>query len=340
MLNQLSDEYIPEEILHREEQLKEIKECFEIFSKSEYGSQSLAVLGVTGSGKTSIIKKIINESKNAIYINCAETKTSFKTLKAISNAKVKTQADMLAKTIDFLKKNRKILVIDEADKIKDLTELMNNFNVIYRKLMIPVVIVTLKRDIVESLPSDVRKTFFFQKVNLPAYNALELQDILKSRLKLANINIPELDEGKIAYISAIAARQGSARVLINITLRCLQRANFSQEFIEDVYEQIMKEDWLDFVNDINDTEKLFLKFLLDNCDWEKEISSEEIQKQLKLPKGKMLTPGRISQLVNTFERYAAVRSRHNNMGRYGGRKRLVRFSCEETYKELNKIFGY
>ena len=340
MLNQLSDEYLPTEILHRKEQIDEISECFDIFNKGKYGSQSLAILGVTGSGKSTIIRKIEEEKKNAIYINCAETKTAFKTLKAICGAKVKTHSDMLSKIIEFLKENPKIIILDEADKVTDLIILMNDLNVVYRKLMIPVILVTLKRDIVETLPSDVRKTFFFQKVNLPSYNAFELKDILISRLKIADIEVPELDEGKIAYIAAIAAQQGSARVLINITLRCLQRANFSEEYIGVVYDQITKEDWLDFVNGINHTEKVFLLFLLDNCDWEKEISSEYIQNNITFPHGKKLSGGRISQLLNSFEKYSLISSRHNNQGRAGGRKRMVKFCTKENYQDLSKELGY
>ena len=99
----------------------------------------------------------------------------------------------------------------------------------------------------------------------------------------------------------------------------------------------MKEDWLNFVNEVNDSEKAFLKFLLENCDWSKEISSEDIQKNINQGK---FTAARISQLVNTFERYSVVRSRHQNLGRGGGRKRMVRFVSEEVFKELNKIWGY
>jgi len=93
----------------------------------------------------------------------AETKTPYKTLQAICSSKVKTHSGMLQETLKFLKINKKIIVIDEADKIKNLNSLMTDLNVIKRKLEIPVILVTLKRNIVDQLPSDVRKTFFFQK---------------------------------------------------------------------------------------------------------------------------------------------------------------------------------
>ncbi|GAI40188.1 unnamed protein product, partial [marine sediment metagenome] len=49
---------------------------------------------------------------------------------------------------------------------------------------------------------------------------------------------------------------------------------------------------------------------------------------------------RISQLINTFERYSAIISRHENLGRAGGRRRFIKFASKEIYDELNKMMGY
>lgn len=334
MIIALSDDYLPEKILHRDKQIKEIKQIFINFKKFGMGT-NLAILGVTGSGKTCIIKKIIEEENNAIYISGTETKTPFKTIKAMLKLNIKTHEELLKKTIQNLKENPKILVIDEIDKIKNFNQLVNDLNTIYRKTMIPIIIITLKRNIVEQMPSDVRKTLFFEKINLPAYNVTELKDILISRLKLIKIENVNFNEGKINFISAIASKQGSARVLMNIILRCLQKNNFSQKFIEKIYKEMTKEDWLDFVNDINETEKRFLGVLLRECDYQEEVPSEILQKHMG-----GLTSARISQLINTFERYSAITSRHENLGRAGGRRRLVKFESEEIYSELNKMMGY
>ena len=60
MIIELSDDYIPEKILHRDSQIKEIKKIFKNFKKLGMGT-NLVILGVTGSGKTCLIKKIIYE---------------------------------------------------------------------------------------------------------------------------------------------------------------------------------------------------------------------------------------------------------------------------------------
>ena len=334
MIIELSDDYLPEKILHRKEQIKEIKKIFKNFKKNGMGT-NLALFGVTGSGKTCLIKKIIEEENNAIYLSGSETKTPFKTIKAIFNLNIKTYEELLRVTIKKLKENPKILVIDEIDKIKNFNQLANDLNTVYRKTMVPIIIVTLKRNIIEQMPSDVRKTLFFEKKNLPSYNAIELKEILTSRLKLIRNKFPGFDTGTINFISAIASKQGSARVLMNITLRCLQKNNFSRKFISEMYNEMIKEDWLDFVNDINETEKQFLKVLLERCDYKNEVTSEILQKNMGGFSG-----ARISQLINTFERYSVIKSRHENLGRAGGRRRLIKFESKEGYSDINKMMRY
>jgi len=335
MIEELSDEYIPKEVLHREEQMSQIRDIFRNFKKNKTGT-NLLLFGCTGSGKTTIIKKIIKEENNSIYISCDETGTSYKTLKSFFNLNEKTHQKLLERTIKELKKNPKIIVLDEIDKIsraEDFTKLMANLNTIYRKTMVPIILITLKRDILTNMKSDVRKTLLPEKINLPSYNAVELRDILTSRLENLKLDL-KIDEGVINYISALSARQGSARILMNIILRCIQKNTFSHDFIEEVYSNIIKEDWMDFMNDINESEKEFLRtlFIL-GCDYEKGISAESIEKYIKL------TGARISQLINTFERYSAVKSWHENLGRAGGRRRFVKFASKEVYEDLGKFMG-
>lgn len=335
MLEELSDEYIPKEVLHREEQIAQIREIFHNFRKNKTAN-NLVLFGCTGSGKTTIIKKIIKEEDSAIYISCDETGTSYKTIKAIFNINAKTHQKTLELTIKELKKNPRILVFDEIDKIdraEDFKRLMTNLNTIYRKTMVPIILITLKWDILTMMRADVRKTLLPEKITLPSYNASELRDILNARISYLNLDI-QIDEGVVNYISALSARQGSARLLINIILRCIQKGNFSHDFVEDVYANLIKEDWMDFMNDINESEKEFLRalFLLD-CDYEHGISAESIEKYLKL------TGARISQLINTFEKYSAIKSWHENLGRAGGRRRFVKFASKEIYDDLGKFMG-
>ena len=331
MIIELSEEYLPEKILFRDKQILQIKEVFNNYKEFGMGT-NLLILGVTGSGKTSLIKKVMEDENNSIYVSCSNKKTTHEVLKHLFDIRIRNQSDVLEKTIEKLKKEPRILIFDEIDKIKDLDNLMNDLNTIYRRTMVPIIIITMKRDILDKIPSDAKKTLFFEKVTLPSYNSNELKEILLERLRLIkNINI-NIKEGSVNFISAIASRQGSARVLMNITIRCIQKNNFSQEFIKNVYDEIVKQDWVGFVHEINETEKEFLMHLTDFCDYKKEVQSEALQRSMQI------SPARISQLISTFEKYGVISSRHENLGRAGGRRRFIKFISKEIYEDLFPLF--
>lgn len=333
MILELSDFYLPKEVLHRDKQINLIREVFINFKKNKCGT-NLAILGVTGSGKSTVIKKVIEEEDSSIYISGSDTKTPFKTIKGIMNLNVKTHEEMLKRTIVKLGEDPKIIVIDEIDKIKNLKELFNDLNTIYRKTMIPIIIVTMSRAVLINMPTDAKKTLFFEKVTLPAYNVRELKNILKSRLKQIQIKIPKIQDGTLNYLSAIASRQGSARLILYLTLKCIQKMNFNQTFIDEIYKEMMKQEWFGFVDDINESEKEFLKYLLPLCDSNNEVDAETLQKKIGL------SQPRVSQLLNTFEKYSVINTYHKNLGRAGGRKRIIKFSSKHIYQELNKMMGY
>jgi len=77
MLKELTEYYAPKKILHRDSQIKAIKNVFKNFEKNGIAS-NIFLMGVTGSGKTTIIKKIIDEEDGNIFGSGATTKTSFK----------------------------------------------------------------------------------------------------------------------------------------------------------------------------------------------------------------------------------------------------------------------
>jgi len=338
MTNVLGDEYLPEKIFHRDEQLKKIRNVFINFKKYKAGT-NLLIIGVSGSGKTTLIRKVIKEEDNSLFVSGNETKTSFKKLKNLFELKCQYRHEAVEEAINILKKNPKIIIVDEIDKIVDFHLLINDLNLIYRKTMIPIIIISYKRDILSKMSVDALRTLYFERINLSSYNSFELRDIIEERLKLLGIDKDQLPGEFIPYLSAVSAKSGSCRLALNILLRCLQNGNFSKKFIEEIYENLMKEDWAGFYDEINSTEKKFLCVLLNNCNDKEEINLERLQFEMK-KEDFPLTISRISQMVNTFERYSVVISKHKNMGRGGGRKRMVRFLSKEVYNSVSKLNIY
>lgn len=335
MVKELTEYFLPEKILYREEQIKQIKKVFDTFNNFQIGS-NLIIRGVTGSGKTTVIKKVMNGEKNVLFASGSTTITSFKTLKALFDIKCLTIEKLITEAINKLKKNPRILVIDELNKIREIKELFNILNTIYRETNCPIILISNDLTLVNEIPEDARLTLFFEKVDFPAYNAIELKGIIQDRLNLIKRDLPEIPEGALEFICAIAGKEGSARVALNITMKCILSDDFSHEYIESVRKTLEIQDWKDFIQGLIPTEKEFLKVLLNICSQKGSASSSEILIQLK-----KFTPSRISQLTDTFEHnYGLIKSEHKNLGRGGGKIRLISFASEEIYQRLDFLIGY
>jgi len=50
-----------------------------------------------------------------------------------------------------------------------------------------------------------------------------------------------------------------------------------------------------------------------------------------------LTPPRISQLITEFEDNAIIESKYKNLGRAGGRVRVLRFESEDTFNKIEEL---
>ena len=129
MIKELTEFFIPLKILHRENQIKKIKSIFKNFQEQGI-AENLLVQGVTGSGKTAVITKVVyDEDGGHIFISGASTKTAFRTLKAIVDLKYNTADRLLSEGIRKLNQSPKIIIIDEINKIKDLP----NTNISFRR---------------------------------------------------------------------------------------------------------------------------------------------------------------------------------------------------------------
>ena len=330
MIRELTENYNPKEVIHREEQMQKIKDFFEIFKRDGFVAGNLIIMGVTGAGKTLVVNKIIEEENNTLYVSGASIKTSFKTLKALFDLKVNTQERLIHDAIESLKKQPRAIVIDEINKISDIVCLFDNLNTIYRATQCPMILITNKRTIFSDMPEDAKKTLFFEKIEFPSYDAIELFDILKNRLDITGTKVPE---SAMRLICAISAREGSARVMLSLASQCISKKDYSEDFILSLMKNMQEEDWIYFVKGLMDVEREFLNVLLELATKHKTFSSSDIQKVMK-----DRSCARISQLITKFkEEYGVIKTEYKNLGRKGGRTRIIKFSSEDIYKRLDKI---
>jgi len=334
MIRALTESFEPKKILHRRTQMKVIDAVFKNFRQFGMAS-NLLIQGVTGSGKTTTTTKLINENttenqNDILFASGADTKTTFKTLRALFDLNCSTVEKLLSEGIKFLKKSPKILIIDEVNKIRDHENLFDNLNTIYRGTQCPIIIITNKRTVIDNMPEDARLTLFFDKVEFPSYNAIEINDIISDRLKdMKQIKVPMMALRKIC---AYSARQGSARVALQIIVKCILANNYTEKYIDRVAKNLEREDWKTFINGLTASERRFLDSMLHISEQKSFFRHSDLTLNLK-----DLSPSRISQLVTSFEDYGVLITEYRNLGRGNGRYRVMRFVSTEIKTQLEEV---
>lgn len=334
--NELQDSYIPKAILYRDTERAQLAEVFKQFR--EHGSASnYLIFGYTGSGKTLILQDLMNGAGDVLYVSGARIKTSLKILRELTNKAHHGIDNVLSCIISSLKKNPKVLIIDELNQLRDPNLLFDYLNTIYREAPIPIILVSNKRDFAEKIADDARLTLMFRKLSLRPYNALEIKGILMERIQLIKEKLDqEVPEGFLNHVAAIATQQGSARLALTSLRQAIMSSNYSDSFIETVNQDIRFGDWREFFLSLSGSEKGFLKLLAESADSQISITTAQLFKHSFF---NGLAPSSLSILVTTFEKqHGLIDIEVINKGRMGGRYRKIRFSSSEIYEIVCNLF--
>ena len=237
--NVLLSSYVPEDILYREEQQQEIANILAPALRMERPS-NLFIYGKTGTGKTLTVRQILismeevakqnNILLKSIYLNCK--------LKKVSDTEYRILAELIKKLggsvpatglptdqvynrfIDLIDNEKKLIIIifDEidhaVDKISDnflynLTRLNSELS----KSKICVVGISNNTNFLNDVNPRVKSSLSEEEIVFPPYNAIQLQDTLKERAKLAfRKNVIEegvIEQNNIVIIAGIPTAQVS-----------------------------------------------------------------------------------------------------------------------------------
>ena len=238
-LNTLDFDYVPDEIIHRDEQLRLLAQMFKPLLSGV--SQNAVIKGPVGTGKTVIAKKLCNslvtlarkQSKiiEYIHINCRKRSTDAMVLLGILNHfdsrfpdrgfSVQEMLQVLRKQL--IKREAQLLVVlDEADALIK----KSGSNIIYnltrfsdessdKKIPVSLILISQK-DVLNNLDSAALSTFKRSNVlSLGKYTRDELFDIVKQRVNLA-FHSGVVEEDCIDLIADIASEWGDARFAIEL----------------------------------------------------------------------------------------------------------------------------
>ncbi len=259
----LSPHHVPQEILHRDEQITQVAQI--VLTALKGGTPSnILMYGTTGTGKTAAVKYVarklnqecLEKKERAplfLYLNCQETNTTYRIMAQICNmlnpddlvpfTGLPTDA-LLVKVTERLEKNCAgtvcFVVLDEVDilvkKTGDETLYhLTRMNAQLQAAKIAIIGISNELNFKDLLSPRVLSSLSEEEILFPPYNAGELADILAARAN-RSFQPGVLEDAVVPLCAALAAKEyGDARK----ALALLRRAG---ELAERRGKQIVTED--------------------------------------------------------------------------------------------------
>jgi Cdc6-like AAA superfamily ATPase len=271
-------------------------------------SSNLILQGVTGSGKTSTLQYVLKkyDSKLYTFVSCKQQKGVKEVLAQLGNVNALARQrapEILPKVIENLKKERRLIILDDVTQVSSWLELMNYLDGIYRAVQTPIFVTTNVFQFLDRLPQDVRHTLLFFRVEFGAYNAKELHAILKDRVDLSGAGVPEATLGLIA---ALSADIGSARDALMMTRTAVQSGKSTENEIRELKRMMEEQTYMDYLNKLAPKERQVLDFIVQEYGRTKQpIPVRDVSRALKL------SPSRTSQLITGLEQYEIISTQVN-----------------------------
>ncbi len=333
---ELTEAYLPDKLLFRDDQISEIEEVFKRFKLHEQ-PKNLLIHGFSGSGKTTCINDVLSrQNGNYVYISGTQCITAHQILRGITDLNYNTREKILSKAINNMKRKPQVIVIDELNKMKRVEEikwLFNDLNTLYRETnkSCPIIVITNRTsyETGRSIPDDAKKTLFLNRVEFKPYNAVELGGILQQRIDKTAIIIPE---GFIPLLSTKVFKDydGSVRSGLFILNECIEANDFSVEMIDKLLEKIKGEEFEEIFQAFPEHEKKFLASLIVLSD----EKNEPIPISWIIQNFKELLPQRISQIINSLESYGILIRISPSKDK---RKKFVKFIRDDIFQRVNEL---
>ncbi len=363
----LQSNYTPDYIPHRDEQIQTIAGILAPVLRMEKPS-NLFIYGKVGTGKTVVtkyvtsqIEKVASERKlpiKIIYLNCKLKRVADTEYRMLSHLAKEFGLDIpptglptdeVYKT--FLKyinseKQLLIIILDEIDQLikKSGDELLYNLTRINSELNnVELSMIGISNDLLfmENIDPRVKSSLSEEEIVFPPYNAVQIQDILRERSRIAFEN-EVMQEGVIEKCAAYAAREhGDARralELLRVAGEISERKNkqtIELEDIDDAEEKIERDKVLDLVHTQPKQFQLTLLSILDISQNTAEgpIFTGDIYEIYKnycrTVALKPLTQRRVSDIIGELDMCGIINARVISKGRYG-RTREIRLGIPES----------
>jgi archaeal cell division control protein 6 len=356
----LQETYTPETLLHRDGEIKKIAEVLAPCLRNEKPS-NLFIYGTTGTGKTVSMKYVLHQllsissereiSLKTVYVNCKIKKvadTEYRLIaqfvrdlgKEIPPTGLPTDEvyNIFYKVLEENKYNL-LIVLDEIDYLVKKTgdEVLYNLTRINTELknsQLSLIGISNNVVFINSLEPRVKSSLSEEQILFPTYNAIQLQQILRERAKIA-FKEKVLDEGVIEKCAAYAAHEhGDARralELLRVAGEIAERNNCPNVKIENIDEaedKIEKDRILELVESQPKQYQAVLYAILKIFSTRKDvIFTGEVYELYKSLCDKTdlrpLTQRRVSDILAEFDMLGIINAKLISKGRYGRTREIV-----------------
>lgn len=370
----LQNDYIPETIQHRDEQIKTVASILAPCLKLEKPS-NLFIYGKVGTGKTLTIKYVTNQLKELasqkeinlkiFYINCKLKKiadTEYRLLVQLAYELGKSipptglPTDEVYKIFFNIIEQKQQLILIILDEIDQLIK-RNGDSILYnltrinselKKSQISIIGISNNLTFIDDIDQRVKSSLSEEEIIFPPYNALQLQNILRNRCKKAfKENI--LEQGLIEKCAAFTARDhGDARraiELLRVAGELAERNNEKKiliKHLDEAEEKIERDRFTDIVEkQPKQFQTTLYSILVVNSQRNESIYTGDvydIYKQICLKIGlRPLTQRRISDIVAEFDALGLINVRLISKGRYGRTREISLSLPKITESKIKKI---
>jgi len=358
----LQNNYQPEEIPHRDAQIKQIASILAPVLRGERPS-NLFLYGKTGTGKTLSIQYVKNELLKRVkkdadfklrieYLNCKLKKVSDTEYRILAELIKKfggevpstglpTQSvyDKFIETIDQ-EKQLIVLILDEIDqttkKISD--DFLYNLTRLSPELTrsnLCIVGISNNLTFLDEIDPRVKSSLSEEEVVFAPYNALQLQEILTKRAKDV-FKEGVMQEGVIAKCAALAAREhGDARRaldLLRIAGELAERDNSDKiylKYIDEANDKIERDKILDVIKTEPKQFQLVLSSIIQLSEKGGHLFTGEVYNSYRdlciRNKLEVLTQRRVSDIIQEFDMLGIITVTVISKGR-GGRMREIKLA--------------
>jgi len=358
----LTIDYVPEKLPFRDEESKTIAQVLSVVLKNGRPS-NLLVFGKPGTGKTAVVKNVINRLKKisiqhgieitVTIVNAKTSNTSYKVLYDIAEDLGTNKIDKKFRVhftglsmgeatdriLEYIKKNKLhvILVIDEIDSLVERNgdDILYSFTRANERLLesgfISLIGISNSLTFKDKLDPRVRSSLSEEELIFNPYTVLQLKEILNERSLLA-FNEGAISPASINLCAAVAGKDnGDARKAIDLLrvaaeLAERERATIViEKHIRDAQEKIEKDSNYEVIkNSTTHTKLVVLSILKSQSGMTGDVYDIYIS-LCKRIQHDTLTQRRITQIVSELDQLGLITSNVVSHGRYG-RSQIIKIA--------------